>query len=73
MVCFAYGLPNKPGLPSNPPHGLSLPKVPKGDRLWQRSEACPQRVDADDNGLHPATERDLNRVMGQTHQHHGRQ
>ena len=44
----------------------------QGDRLWQCSEACQQRVDADGDGLHPATERDLNRVAGQTHQHHGR-
>jgi len=29
VVCFAYGLPNKPDLQSIPPHGLSLPKVPK--------------------------------------------
>jgi len=26
--------------------------VPKGDQVWQRSEACQQRVDADGNWLH---------------------
>lgn len=33
------------------PHGLTLPKVPKGDQVWQHSEACQQRVDADGNWL----------------------
>jgi hypothetical protein len=33
------------------PHGLSLPRVPKGDQVWQHSEACQQRVDADGNWL----------------------
>ena len=31
------------------PHGLSLPKVPKGDQVWQHSETAQQRVDADGN------------------------
>ncbi|HBP48652.1 hypothetical protein, partial [Pseudomonas sp.] len=30
-------------------HGLSLPKVPKGDQVWQHSETAQQRVDADGN------------------------
>jgi hypothetical protein len=51
VVCFAYGLPNKPYIQSILPHGLSLPKVPKGDQVWQHSEACQQRVDADGNWL----------------------
>ncbi|GAB5346298.1 hypothetical protein PFUM301598_47750 [Pseudomonas fluorescens] len=33
------------------PHGLSMPSVPKGDQVWQHSEACQQRVDADGNWL----------------------
>jgi hypothetical protein len=28
-----------------------MPKVPKGDQVWQHSEACQQRVDADGNWL----------------------
>lgn len=28
-----------------------LPQVPKGDQVWQHSEACQQRVDADGNWL----------------------
>jgi hypothetical protein len=28
-----------------------MPSVPKGDQLWQHSEACQQRVDADGNWL----------------------
>ena len=51
MVCFAYGLPHKPYIQTILPHGLSLPKVPKGDQVWQHSEACQQRVDADGNWL----------------------
>lgn len=51
VVCFAYGLPHKPYIAQILPHGLSLPKVPKGDQLWQHSEACQQRVDADGNWL----------------------
>lgn len=49
VVCFAYGLPHKPYIAQILPHGMSLPKVPKGDQLWQHSEACQQRVDADGN------------------------
>ncbi len=51
VVCFAYGLPNKPYIQTILPHGLSLPKVPKGDQVWQHSEGAQQRVDADGNWL----------------------
>lgn len=51
VVCFAYGLPHKPYIAQILPHGLSLPRVPKGDLVWQHSEACQQRVDADGNWL----------------------
>ena len=51
VVCFAYGLPNKPYIQTILPHGLSMPIVPKGDQVWQHSEACQQRVDADGNWL----------------------
>ncbi|PAU58949.1 hypothetical protein BZL41_17145 [Pseudomonas sp. PIC25] len=51
VVCFAYGLPHKPYIQQVLPHGLSLPRVPKGDQVWQHSEACQQRVDADGNWL----------------------
>lgn len=51
VVCFAYGLPNKPYIQTILPHGLSMPKVPQGDQVWQHSEACQQRVDADGNWL----------------------
>ncbi|WLH70972.1 hypothetical protein [Pseudomonas sp. FP2309] len=51
VVCFAYGLPNKPYIQAILPHGLSMPRVPKGDQVWQHSEACQQRVDADGNWL----------------------
>ena len=51
VVCFAYGLPHKPYIQTILPHGLSLPKVPKGDQVWQHSEAAQQRVDADGNWL----------------------
>jgi hypothetical protein len=51
VVCFAYGLPNKPYIQSILPHGLSMPRVPKGDQVWQHSEAAQQRVDADGNWL----------------------
>ncbi|MBF6036825.1 hypothetical protein H8F23_26545 [Pseudomonas sp. P155] len=51
VVCFAYGLPNKPYIQSILPHGLSMPKVPKGDQVWQHSDASQQRVDADGNWL----------------------
>lgn len=51
VVCFAYGMPHKPFIQQILPHGLSLPRVPKGDQVWQHSEACQQRVDADGNWL----------------------
>jgi hypothetical protein len=51
VVCFAYGLPHKPYIQTISPHGLSMPSVPKGDQVWQHSEACQQRVDADGNWL----------------------
>jgi hypothetical protein len=51
VVCFAYGLPNKPYIQSILPHCLSMPKVPKGDQVWQHSAAAQQRVDADGNWL----------------------
>jgi len=51
VVCFAYGLPNKPYIQTILPHGLSMPKVPKGDQVWQHSEAAQQRVDADGNWM----------------------
>jgi len=51
VVCFAYGLPHKPYIQTIPPHGLSMPSVPKGHQVWQHSEACQQRVDADGNWL----------------------
>lgn len=51
VVCFAYGLPHKPYIQTILPHGLSLLSVPKGDQVWQHSEACQQRVDADGNWL----------------------
>lgn len=49
VVSFAYGLPNKPFILQILPHGLSLPSVPKGDQLWQHSEAVQQRADAEGN------------------------
>jgi hypothetical protein len=51
VICFAYGLPHKPFITQILPHGLSLPRVPKGDQVWQHSEACQQRVDAAGNWL----------------------
>ncbi|WP_236181513.1 hypothetical protein [Pseudomonas sputi] len=51
VVCFAYGLPNKPYIQSILPHGLTMPKVPNGHQIWQQSEAVQQRVDADGNWL----------------------
>lgn len=51
VVCFAYGLPNKPYIQSILPHGLTMPKVPNGHQVWQQSEAVQQRVDADGNWL----------------------
>ena len=49
VVNFAYGMPSKPFIQTILPHGLSLPKVPKGDQVWQHSENAQQRVDADGN------------------------
>jgi len=49
VVSFAYGLPNKPFILQILPNGLSLPKVPKGDQLWQHSDAVQQRADAEGN------------------------
>ncbi len=51
VVCFAYGLPNKPYIQSILPHGLTMPKVPKGDQVWQHSGTAQQRVDAEGNWL----------------------
>ena len=51
VVGFAYGLPHKPYIQTILPHGLSLPKVPKGDQVWQHSEASQQRVEADGSWL----------------------
>lgn len=51
VISFAYGLPHKPFITQILPHGLSLPRVPKGDQVWQHSEACQQRVDANGNWL----------------------
>lgn len=51
VVCVAYGLPNKPYIQSILPHGLSMPKVPKGDQVWRHSGAAQQRVYADGNWL----------------------
>ncbi|WP_431078089.1 hypothetical protein [Pseudomonas siliginis] len=51
VVSFAYGMPTKPFITQILPHGLSLPRVPKGDQVWQHSEACQQRVDAAGNWL----------------------
>ena len=51
VVGFAYGLPHKPFIQTILPHGLSLPKVPKGDQVWQHSEASQQRVQADGSWL----------------------
>ncbi|MGP5566395.1 hypothetical protein ACTXN8_03245 [Pseudomonas helleri] len=51
VVGFAYGLPHKPFIQTILPHGLSLPKVPKGDQVWQHSEASQQRVEANGSWL----------------------
>nr|WP_233102342.1 hypothetical protein [Pseudomonas sp. MF7453] len=51
VVSFAYGLPNKPFILQTLPHGLSLPRVPRGDQVWQHSEATQQRADAEGNWL----------------------
>ena len=49
VVNFAYGMPSKPFIQTILHHGLSLPKAPKGDQVWQHSETAQQRVDADSN------------------------
>lgn len=46
VVSFAQGLPHKPFIQCILPHGLSLPSLPKGDQVWQHSEASQQRVEA---------------------------
>ena len=51
LLNFAYGMPSKPFIQTILPHGLSLPKVPKGGQVWQHSETAQQRVDADGNWL----------------------
>ncbi|MHC6223472.1 hypothetical protein ACYU03_01565 [Pseudomonas sp. X10] len=51
VVSFAHGLPHKPFIQCVLPHGLSLPKVPLGEQVWQHSEACQQRVEADGSWL----------------------
>lgn len=51
VVNFAYGMPDKPFISQILPHGLSLPRVPKGDLVWQHSDAVQQRADADGNWL----------------------
>ena len=63
VVCFAYGLPNKPYIQTILPHGLSIPSVPKGDQVWQHSEACQQRVDADGNWLRQTDGKILDRAI----------
>lgn len=47
VVGFTQGLPHKPFIQCILPHGLSLPRVPKGDQVWQHSEASQQRVESD--------------------------
>jgi hypothetical protein len=51
VVSFAQGLPHKPFIQCILPHGLSLPNLPKGDQVWQHSEAAQQRVEADGSWL----------------------
>jgi len=63
VVSFAYGLPNKPFIQAILPHGLSLPKVPKGDLVWQHSEAAQQRADADGNWLRQTDGRILDKSI----------
>ncbi|PAU55234.1 hypothetical protein [Pseudomonas sp. PICF141] len=63
VVSFAYGLPNKPFIQAILPHGLSLPKVPKGDQVWQHSEAAQQRADVDGNWLRQTDGRILDKSI----------
>lgn len=51
VIGFAYGLPSRPFVQQILAHNLSLPRVPDGDLVWQHSEACQQRADADGNWL----------------------
>ncbi len=73
VVSFAYGLPSKPFILQILAHGLSLPRVPKGDLLWQHSEAVQQRADADGNWTRVteisdrASERDVEALDNQEH------
>ncbi|GAA0426924.1 hypothetical protein GCM10008969_58100 [Pseudomonas veronii subsp. inensis] len=64
VVSFAYGLPNKPFILQILPHGLSLPQVPKGDQLWQHSEAVQQRADAEGNWLRRTDARITDQASG---------
>lgn len=63
VVSFAYGLPSKPFIQAILPHGLSLPKVPKGDQVWQHSESAQQRVDAGGNWLRQTDGRILDKSI----------
>jgi hypothetical protein len=63
VVSFAYGLPSKPFIQAILPHGLSLPKVPKGDQVWQHSDAAQQRADADGNWLRQTDGRILDKSI----------
>lgn len=63
VICFAYGLPHKPYIQQILPHGLSLPRVSKGDQVCQHSEACQQRVDADGNWLRQTDGRSQDRAV----------
>jgi uncharacterized protein involved in type VI secretion and phage assembly len=63
VVSFAYGLPSKPFIQSILPHGLSLPKVPKGDQVWQHSDAVQQRADAAGNWLRQTDGRILDKSI----------
>lgn len=51
VIGFAYGLPSRPFIQQILAHNLSLPRVPDGDLVWQHSETCQQRADADGNWL----------------------
>ena len=63
VVSFAYVLPSKPFIQAILPHGLTLPKVPKGDQVWQHSQAVQQRVDADGNWLRQTDGRILDKSI----------
>lgn len=63
VVCFAYGLPDKPYIQTILPHGLTMPKVPKGDQVWQHSESAQQRVDADGNWTRQTDGRILDKAI----------